>query len=210
MINISFAITVCNEAYELDRLLGKLTECTIDGDEVVVQIDESNTTPEVLQVISKFENDSNYSLIKVVSNLNKDFATFKNNLKNNCTKDYIYFIDADEEVNETQIDVTRQVIELNPQVECYLVPRINTVEGLTQEHINKWGWRVDEKQRINFPDYQYRLCVNKPEIVWVGAVHEKLNGYANMALLPAEDEYALEHHKHIKKQELQNNFYDTI
>jgi glycosyltransferase involved in cell wall biosynthesis len=210
MINISFAITVCNEAYELDRLLGKLAECTIDGDEIIIQVDNDKSTPEVLEVISRFDNRSNYDLIKVIGNLNNDFAAFKNNIKSKCTKDYIFFIDADEEVSETQVDVIRQVLGLNPTIECFLVPRINTVEGLTQEHINKWGWRVDERGWVNFPDYQYRLCINKPEIVWVGAVHERLTGFANVVPLPAEGDYALGHHKNIIKQEQQNNFYDTI
>jgi glycosyltransferase involved in cell wall biosynthesis len=210
MINISFAITVCNEAGELNRLLKQLHTCTVEGDEVIVQVDNDNSTPEVMKVISDFECKKGVVCEKIVGNLNKDFAKFKNNIKSKCSKDYIFFIDADEEVNEDQIDMIRQVLELNPTIECFLVPRINTVEGLTQEHIGKWGWRIDEKQRINFPDYQYRICRNKQEIHWIGAVHEKLNGYANMALLPAEDVYALGHHKTIQKQEKQNEFYTTI
>ena len=35
-------------------------------------------------------------------------------------------------------------IGANDIIEMLLVPRVNTVEGLTQEHIQKWGWRVDE------------------------------------------------------------------
>ena len=118
--------------------------------------------------------------------------------------------DSDEEVNKDQIDLIRQVLELNPPIECFLVPRINTVVGLTEKHIGQWGWRVDELNRINFPDYQYRICKNKPEIKWVGKVHEKLEGHISMALLPAEDIYALGHHKTITKQEKQNAFYNTI
>ena len=38
-----------------------------------------------------------------------------------------------------------------------LVPRVNTVEGLTQEHINKWRWNVNENGWINWPDYQTRI-----------------------------------------------------
>ena len=125
-------------------------------------------------------------------------------------KDYIYFIDADEEVNKNQIDTTRQIIEMNSTVECFLVPRINTVDGLTERHINQWGWKVTEEGWINFPDYQYRICKNTPEIKWEGKVHERLNGYKTISQLPAESTFALQHHKTIQKQEKQNNFYNAI
>jgi glycosyltransferase involved in cell wall biosynthesis len=205
MINISFALTVCNESAELNRLLTQLNSVVVEGDEIVVQVDESNTTQEVLDVLNKYSN-----VKQVLFSLNKDFATYKNNLFSNCSKSHIFQIDADEEVNEDQISLIRQVLELNPTIDCFLVPRINTVSGLTPEHVGKWGWRIDNHNRINFPDYQYRLCQNKPEIRWVGAVHEKLTGFVNMALLPAEDVYALGHHKSIQKQELQNSFYESI
>lgn len=205
MINISFALTVCNESAELNRLLTQLNSVVVEGDEIVVQVDESNTTQEVLDVLNKYSN-----VKQVLFSLNKDFAAYKNNLFSNCTKSHIFQIDADEEVNEDQISLIRQVLELNPTIDCFLVPRINTVSGLTPEHVGKWGWRIDNYNRINFPDYQYRLCQNKPEIRWVGAVHEKLTGFVNMALLPAEDVYALGHHKSIQKQELQNSFYESI
>jgi len=205
MINISFAITACNETAELKRLIDQLIKCKVDSDEIIIQIDTPNASQEMLDLISNFER-----IERVFSELNGDFSTFKNNLKKHCKKDYIFFIDADEEVNKDQIDLIRQVIELNPTIDCYLIPRINTVAGLTQKHIGQWGWRVDEHNRINFPDYQYRICKNKPEINWIGKVHEKLEGHTNMALLPAEDIYALGHHKTITKQEKQNAFYDTI
>ena len=207
MTNISFAITVCNEAYELERLLTQLGDALIQGDEIVVQVDNDGSTQEVLDVLTAANGKITN---KVYFSLNKDFAAFKNNVKKHCSKEYIFFIDADEEVNTQQIELTRQILELNPTVDCFLVPRVNTVEGLTERHILQWGWKVDEENRINFPDYQYRICKNKEEIKWVGKVHEKLEGSKQMALLPAEPVLALGHHKTIQKQEKQNGFYDTI
>ena len=147
MINFSFAITVCNEAGELNRLLTQLKKCVSEGDEIVIQVDQANTTEEVLKVVSEFESlyispnsrskKMAVSVTKAFSELNGNFATFKNNLKRNCSRDWIFFIDADEEVNKDQINLIRQVIELNSDWDCYLVPRINTVAGLTQEHIGK-------------------------------------------------------------------------
>ena len=220
MINFSFAITVCNEANELKRLLTQLKKCVVADDEVVIQVDQNNTTEEVLKVVSDFEgvySSSNSRSKKITTPVTKlfielkgDFSDFKNNLKKNCTKDWIFFIDADEEVNEDQIHLIREIVNMNPDFDCFLVPRINTVEGLTQQYIEKWGWKV-ENGRVNWPpDYQYRICQNKIEIRWIGTVHERLEGYSSMALLPAEDVYALGHHKTIQKQEKQNEFYTTL
>jgi hypothetical protein len=102
-----------------------------------------------------------------------------------------------------------EIIEANPEVDLYYVPRINTVDGLTQEHIQKWGWRV-ENGRINYPDYQSRLYRNNSSIRWEGKVHEQIKGFKHYTLLPQIDELSLWHHKTIDKQEKQNNYYETL
>jgi glycosyltransferase involved in cell wall biosynthesis len=121
MINFSFAITVCNEANELKRLLTQLKKCVIANDEVVIQVDQNNTTDEVLKVVSDFEgvySSSNSRSKKITTHVTKlfvelkgDFSDFKNNLKKNCTKDWIFFIDADEEVDEVQNLVTEKQVD---------------------------------------------------------------------------------------------------
>jgi hypothetical protein len=63
---------------------------------------------------------------------------------------------------------------------------------------------------INWCDYQFRLCKNKPEIKWEGKVHERLNGYVTITQLPSEPILALQHHKTIQKQEKQNSYYDKL
>ena len=49
------------------------------------------------------------------------------------------------------------MLEVNQGVDLMRVPRINKVEGLTEAHIQKWGWAVDSKGRVNWPDMQWRL-----------------------------------------------------
>ena len=141
--------------------------------------------------------------------LNKDFASFKNNLKSHCSKDYIFQIDADEVPHESLVEVLNQVLESNP-VDVIFVPRVNTVEGLTDEHIKKWGWKVDDKGWVNWPDYQTRLYKNTKDIMWMNKVHERITGYTTVSNFPAAEEYSLYHHKEIDRQEKQNEFYDTI
>ena len=203
MVSISYAITACNEHEELKRLLSIITTNITDNDEVVVQLD-TTATSEVKDIISLFEHE-----IKVIEfSLEKNFATFKNNVKKFCSKDYIIFIDADEYISKEFMEYLPVIIETNPEVDLYYIPRWNTVEGLTPEHIKKWHWIVDEHNRVNFPDLQSRICRNVPEIKWVGKVHERLEGHKTVSRLP--DALCLYHPKHITKQEKQNSLYDSI
>ena len=201
MPSISYAITACNEHVELDRLLSQLLSSIRNEDEIVVQMDIT-ATDEVKAVVNK------YKLMNYFHPLNKDFATFKNNLKGLCTKDYIFQIDADEYLSEELLTYLPAILEDNHSVEMFSVPRINTVEGLTEQHIKQWGWRVNEKGWVNYPDYQNRIMKNKPEIHWVNKVHEKIVGAMSTTELP----YGLElmHPKRIERQEKQNNYYNTI
>ena len=202
MANISFAITANNEHVELDRLLKQLTSNIKSKDEIVVQLD-TTATDEVVSVIEK------YNLIKYYFPLNNDFSTFKNNLKSHCTKEWIFFIDADEYLSDGLIDSIHEILEANKGiVDVISVPRINTVEGLTREHIDKWRWFVDDNGYVNYPDYQTRICANKKDIEWKNKVHERLSGWKTIANLPHG--YDLIHPKTIERQEKQNSFYDTI
>jgi glycosyltransferase involved in cell wall biosynthesis len=201
MPSISYAITACNEHVELERLLSQLTENIRSEDEIVVQMDIT-ATDEVKDVVNK------YKLMNYFHPLNKDFATFKNNLKGLCTKDYIFQIDADEYLSEELLAYLPAILEDNHTVEMFSLPRINTVEGLTQEHIKQWGWRVDERGWVNYPDHQNRILKNKPEIHWVNKVHEKIIGAMTTTEIPPGLD--LIHPKTIDRQEKQNNYYNTI
>ena len=104
----------------------------------------------------------------------------------------------------------KPILEANPTIDLYWVPRVNTVDGITEEHINKWGWQVNEKGWVNFPDYQGRIWRNRQNIRWKNAVHEVLDGYKEHTMLPAEEQFSFYHPKTIDRQEKQNAFYDTI
>ena len=205
-MKISYAIPVCNEWMELEYLLNYLFKHKRKQDEIVVQCDEGNTTPSVYQVLEEYKDK-----IQVIKfPLNGNFAAFKNNLKEHCLGDYIFQIDADEYPHDILIESLPGILQENPDNEVYLVPRVNTVSGLTQEHITKWRWNVDEEDRVNWPDYQWRIWKNKPEIKWINKVHERLEGFKTYAPLPALPELALYHPKTIERQEKQNNYYDTL
>jgi len=210
MINVTYAITVCNELLEITNLINFLHPRIKKEDEILIQYDSESATDEVkkyLNIISQLHPNE----IKVISfPLNKDFASYKNNLKNHANGIFIFQIDADEIPTEYLMENIHSFLEYNKDVDLFFVPRINTVNGLTSEHIKKWGWKVDEKGWVNFPDYQTCLYRRTSEIEWQGKVHERIVGYNTLSVIPAEEIYCLYHHKQIERQEKQNDYYDTI
>jgi hypothetical protein len=217
-MKLTYAITACNEHVELERLLRFLKKVIRVEDEVIIQLDTNHTT-EVLEVCNLFTNFNHEGQIETceiknskffVYPLDNDFGRFKNNLTQNATGDFIFQIDADEYPSETLIEHLPSILEANPDNEVYLVPRINTVDGLTQEHVAKWGWNVDFNGFVNFPDYQWRIYKRTDNIKWINKVHERLDGFKMYGTLPAAVDLCLLHHKTIEKQEKQNNFYDKL
>lgn len=133
----------------------------------------------------------------------------ENKLNSFCSGDYIFQIDADEIPNQVLIENLHEIL-LGNNVDVILVPRVNTVEGLTDEHIQKWGWNVDEKGWVNWPDMQYRIYRNSDNIKWINKVHEVLDGFRTISHLPMDEDLALYHPKEIERQEKQNEYYDTL
>ncbi len=208
-MKISYAIPVCNEIIEIEKLLKFLETRITKEDEVIVLFDTHNGSPAVEQFLrAKSVNPTFFNWYPY--HFDGHFANMKNHLKSLCTGDWIFQIDADELPHESLIINLREVLKLNPTTEMFLVPRVNTVDGLTQEHINKWRWNINEKGWVNWPDYQTRIIQNGPKIKWQNKVHEQIVGISTKALLPMEEEWCLYHPKDIKRQEAQNNFYDTL
>ena len=161
MASISYAVTVCNELEELTTLLNFLQLHIRQEDEIVIQYDSSSATEEVIEYVKLV--DKMHDNHKVIGfPLDNDFASFKNNLKSHCSKDYIFQIDADEIPHEYLIEILGEVLDTN-LVDIVFVPRVNTVKGLTDEHIQTWRWNVNEQGWVNFPDYQTRIYKNTDE-----------------------------------------------
>ena len=211
-MKISYAIPVCNEHVELEKLLSFLIKYIDENDEIIVQCDQGNTTPEVYRVLDSFKAPVGLKdPLKIIEfPLKGHFSNFKNNLKEHCTGDWIFQIDADELPHESLITNLKELLKLNTSTEMLLVPRVNTVDGLTQEHVNKWRWNVNEKGWVNWPDYQTRIIQNSSKIKWQNKVHEQIVGASTKGALPMEEEWCLYHPKNIGRQEAQNNFYDTL
>jgi len=206
-MKISYAVTVCNEFIEIQRLVNFLVKNKQQKDEIVILYDELNGDIEIENYLRSHSINGEFSWHK--DKFKGHFADWKNKLASFCTGDYIFQIDADEIISPYTVDNIGMVLQYN-SVDVIKVPRINTVEGLTQEHINKWGWGVNEKGWVNFPDYQWRVYKNNGKIKWINKVHEVLEGYQTMSYLPTEEPWCLKHPKTIERQEKQNELYSKL
>ena len=210
-MKISYGITVHNEADELNRLLEILIHKTDAEDEIVICDDYSDEkTQEVITSWVQQYGHEDMKTIKVYQRkLDSDFAAHKNSVIENSSGDYVFHFDADEYPHEVLLSQIKQIVEMN-EVDLIWVPRVNTVDGITQQHIEKWRWRVSEKGWINYPDYQARIFKRDKKIKWIKPVHEIISGAQSYAHLPPQEELSLYHPKTIQKQEKQNKLYESM
>ena len=205
-MKISYSILTHNETKSLEKLLRFLVKWKADGDEIVI-LDDYSDDEKTKQILDFYV--STKDIIYEQRSLNNDYATQKNHLKNMCSGDYSFNLDADEMISRWLIKNIHGILEDN-QIDLIYLPRINTVEGLTQQHIQQWGWNVNEEGWINFPDWQGRVFKNRPNIKWEKPVHEVIKGFQTYAHLPTEKPFCMLHYKKIEKQEQQNKKYDGI
>jgi glycosyltransferase involved in cell wall biosynthesis len=164
-MKISFAITVCNELNEIKKLIPFLLEHKRIQDEIVILYDEKNGNSEVLEFLLPYNILPNVQTWRGFD-WNNNFADWKNKLNSYCSGDYIFQLDADEMISEYMVKNINQILEMNPDVDLIFVPRINTVDGLTQEHINKWGWKLStieshvNEKIIDTESDEYKLLKN--------------------------------------------------
>jgi hypothetical protein len=208
-MKISYGITVKDELNELQRLVQFLIGNKRPDDEVVILYDSFGGSKGVEEWL-RANSVSNNQYSWYSRRFDNHFADHKNYLNSLCSGDYIFQIDADELPHENLISQLPSVLENNPSVQLYSVPRVNTVEGLTPQHIQKWGWKVNERGWINWPDYQMRIYKNEPSVMWANKVHEVIVGHKQYSYVPMQEEWALYHPKTIERQEKQNNYYDTL
>ena len=205
-MKISYGLTVCNEHEELKNLIEYLFKKIDSEDEIVVVYDQNRVTPEVLKVIEDYKAEAT----SYPFDFQQNFLENKNFMNSKCTGDYIFQIDADEIPESFLVKNLKSILEDNP-VDLLITPRKNLVEGLTQEHIQKWGWNVNEQGWVNWPDAQKRIYKNTSEIKWSGhQVHGMVEGYKTFATLPFTEEWSIIHNKTIDRQENQNKRYTKI
>jgi len=205
-MKISYGITVCNEHEELKNLIVYLLSKIDNEDEIVIVYDQNRVTDEVLNVLEEYKE----KIFAYPFNFQQNFLENKNFMNSKCTGNYIFQIDADEIPEEFLLENLKSILESNP-VDLLITPRKNLVKGLTQQHIEKWGWNINEQGWVNWPDIQKRIYKNILEIQWTGhQVHGMIEGYKTFATLPFTEEWSIIHNKTIERQESQNERYHKI
>ena len=202
-MKISYGITVHNEAEELIKLLDVLNKNIDKEDEIVVCVDGDDEKVEA--VLGEYLSENEAIVYK--RKLDKDFAAQKNSVIEKSSGDYIFHIDADEYPNEILVQQLPEILETN-EVDLIYIPRVNTIDGMTDEDVRRWKWRLTEKNWVNYPDYQSRIFRNHKDIRWTRPLHEHIIGVKTYAHLPPHEELSLYHPKTIQKQTQQNIFYN--
>jgi glycosyltransferase involved in cell wall biosynthesis len=203
-MTISYAILTHNEGEYIETLLSFLTTHKRAEDEIVI-VDDFSDDELTKATLAKYKDQ-----ITLQHRVFDGDATQKNYLNSLCTKDYILQLDADELVGEEFIKMLPELLDLNNTVDLFIMPRINTVEGLTTEWANKWRWNVNEKGWVNFPDWQMRLYRNCDWVKWEGLLHSKIEGYKTFINLPQSELFCILHPKQLDRQIAQNTLYDKI
>jgi glycosyltransferase involved in cell wall biosynthesis len=199
-MNISYAITSHNEGVSLGKLIERIREYIIPGDEIVI-LDDYSTDQTTVDILKSIDNVFHRKL-------DKNFSDQKNHLNSLCKCKYIFQLDGDEMPTCHLMKNLHTFIKANPKADLFAVPRVNIVKGYTRPQIAVNKWNIDKLGRINYPDYQGRIYLNKKEIKWTRAVHEIISGHDKLKLIPAGKRLDLLHVKTSEKQEQSNLFYN--
>ena len=206
-MKISYGITVHNEADELFKLTDLLINKIDDEDEIVICVDGNDGKVKLVLENLQKTYQWNSNIIIYQRKLDGNFAEHKNSVIEKSTGDYIFHIDADEYPHNFLVLQLKPIIEMNEGVDLIWIPRVNTVDGFTDEDVKRWGWKISEKGWVNYPDYQARVFRNDETIRWTRPLHEYITGCKTYAHLPPQEELSLYHPKTKEKQEQQNKFY---
>ncbi len=212
MTTISFLVTVHNEDRTLRNLLTRLQVFVDNGDEIVI-LDDFSDNKETQVILSEFSKQDNVKLFQHA--LDKNYGAHKNFGNEQCKNPWIFQLDSDELPNEILLNNVKDIIEANPTIELFVVPRINDFKGVTPEIAGQWGWQLtscpicNNRFIINWPDYQGRIYKNDPQrIKFLRRLHEKIEGYNSYTNLPADYDLALYHDKDITTQIATNKRYN--
>jgi glycosyltransferase involved in cell wall biosynthesis len=149
-MKISIAICAKNETEYLRNFLPNLfrwiaSDKTVEY-EVICIIDD-NSDMEIRAILESYSITKTNVFIYEHS-LNNDFASHKNFMNSRCTGDWILNLDGDECIEEDFFINLSMMIDANPDVEAYWIPRVNTVHGITLKHVAKWNWLISKMEEF--------------------------------------------------------------
>lgn len=213
-MKVSYLITCSTETDTLTRLL-QTVQAAKGDDEIIILMDKQHVDEqnETHAIVGAFHHWAGGRLL--IHPLDNNYGGHKNFGIENCVGDFIFQIDGDELPSEALLgENLHAILDSNPTLEAFAVPRINDFRGVTPNHAAQWGWRLTESPTykrpvVNWPDYQFRIFKREyPRINFLRRLHEKIEGYDSFVRLPPEEEYALYHDKTIETQVKTNLRYN--
>lgn len=166
-VNYSIAMITLNDMDCVEDTLENVAPY-IKDDFVVVDGGSTDGTLELLK--------SRKDIYLLEKKWEDNFEIQKNFALDATTQEWRLLIDADEQYehlfwNQLPWHIAQAAAD---ESDCVSVPRINIVDGLTQEMVERSGWKLSHFNWINYPDYQQRLY--KKNCRYVGQTHERIVG----------------------------------
>lgn len=116
-MTISYAILTHNQETSLQQLIINLLT-NIDIEDEIIIVDDYSTTQYTKTILEKYSNE--YQNVHVYKHkLNKNFSIQKNYLFDKCTKDYIFNLDADQNITIDLIKNIKNVLQHNNQIQLF-------------------------------------------------------------------------------------------
>lgn len=145
--SVSYLITCSNEKQSLSNLLNSIELALEDTkNEMVVVLDsDCKDNQDTKQILFNHRgNDSWY----YTHSLNNDYSEHKNWGSKLCKNPWIFQIDGDELPTDTLLWNVTNIIDSNPDIEAFWIPRINDFIGVNEIHAKQWGWRLTPSTSI--------------------------------------------------------------
>ena len=153
-MKISYLIVCSTETDTLERLLSTITSI-LNDDELVILADRDNTGEGTQKILREIVTKFSYNIIekrniKIIENsLHNNYGSHKNFGIEKCSGEWIFQIDGDEIPSELTIgENLHAIIEKNPDIECFVVPRLNLYDGVEKKHSENWGWKLTPSSSI--------------------------------------------------------------
>lgn len=205
-VSINYVVLSCQKDDEkrVVSLLQYLSKNKDSNDNILLLFDSSeDTVPDCYKKYAQ----------TYYKKLDYSYSEHRNYALGFCKNDYSLFLDSDERIPKALMRNLKGIIYNNDYPDLILLPRLNIVKGLTQEYSRLFGYRVTDKEIVNWDggDYQTRLFKNGIGLKWTGNLHERI--YADPSYttytLPIHPDNAIIHEKTLEKQIKNNENYNS-
>ena len=187
--NYSVAMITLDDKECIKETMDNVAPYVVD-DFVIV---DGGSTDGTLDIIKKYDN-----ITLLEKKWEDSFEIQKNYALDNTNNEWRLLIDADEQYQHLFWNQLPWYICFaeNKGIDCFKVPRINTVDDLTEHYVQQRGWQLNAFNWVNYPDFQQRLY--KKNCRYSGRTHERIVGFEKDFMLLGVN---ILHHKSLSRQD---------